>query len=761
MGMMMKKLLAMLAASLPLLLVGCGGGGSSNNGNAEAPGRTHFAVNNTLSTDIAKIEYVSDDNEILFSQSLSCVVNAKCDTYAVAGKPGNVMLYNKNGQLIAAYPLAEAPSALQFVTPSDHMTGVYIYQALIKQSGSTNQTLNTQLDAYFSNFPVSAGYVDIYESLGRYFKKEVIGKGVSYNDFLTQTNASLTSGQVLASTYVFALYDVSSILAYVKNQFRFQLISSAQASAACTAAGAFLPAATELLDFFPGVGTVISGVLEASNSLIGEACDDTSDQLRSINEKLDQISADLKAQNQTLSSIADAISTQKVSVIYRQMITAKADLAKYLDTYVTLLGTKYPKLSDYVKAQGGLKKAYDGSTNFANLIKSGNAQGLQHYVGVLESIGDNDELNNLTLALRDYCKVMPTETGDLVQKRTQCNLWQIRYNTFVIATWANNEVILRDIVGTISQYATSEKTFVDANLVLPGTGSKTGIDWSTWDAQYLTPKMNAVYQPIAAGGPTSAAEHGMFRTSKDLNTVATNNWDIEGRLNSLGCYLEVWVPNDNYIHANCPNPNKRAERVKSVVQYAGNLADTDLVNIYGVLVPRNLRDYNYNGSGQMEWRTDDLSNDPVIYMHNVTNSRFKTEQIFIYGVNESANEWVVTTERIPTKTDGTSWNPNLTFERGVLKHTQSFRDNDRYLVRLTSWDDHMSYLFAIRFGYNNSNMNCLSANCSYPGLNTRVAFNKGVSSKPGPNDVWYLEDYLPLQPYRNTTYTINGQSQQR
>lgn len=750
----MKSYLVLGATALALMLSGCGGGSSNDNSAASTPERTHFVIKNSQSQDIAKITYVSDDNETIFDANFTCKVNEQCDYYAVVGKSGTVFLYNQSNVLLSAYPLAEAPTYIQFITPSDHMTGVYVYQSLVKKFALTNFTANEKLATFFSNFPGSDGVVNIYARLGQYFKKEVVGKGVGFNEFLQHTNASLTSGQVLRSDYVFALYDFNSILAYFKNFINVPLINSAHAisNGQCTALGAILPGAADAIQFIPIAGNIIAGVLTTSSSLVNEACDDTGDKLREINEKIDQISADLKAQNQTLSSIADAINKNSFRGVYDDLVNSKKELSKYLDLYTTLLGSKYTTLSEYVKDQGGLEKAYKQSPNFQNLVKGGSQQGLQHYVAELEKVGAVNQQKTLNEALEGYCKLLETETGDLVAKRTKCNLWQLRYKPFVLATWANNKVILRDIVSTISAYTNKEESFINNNLVLPGVGSRSDLNWSNWTTEYLlNDKMSKVTDQLALGQPTSVAEHGMFPISKDLNKVSRNNWDIEGRLKLLGCSVTSWLPSQDKIIASCKEPNLWATYYfNSEVYYK---EDDDLVNYAGVLVPRKLRDYTNSTTVSIlnpnpPSMPENLQNNLVL--KNARNVNFET--LTMFDTNDKSHYSWIANATIPT--------PPFEFHSGDLRFifTKDPQVNTMtsLFYRLTDKTSvpNMSYIFGNRFSSTPSAglsyMFCVSAGCEYQGH--RLGF------KDGPQNIWYGLHVPGLDPH-TVQWEINGQKQ--
>lgn len=576
--MAIKKLVSVMAVAVALLS-GCGGSSSDSS----STGSTRYVVNNTQSTNIATVAYVSDSNEELLRKSFDCPAQSKCDLWASADKPGTMLFYDKDGVLISSFIFAQKPTEIEFVKTTDGMMGLYVFDQLKNQYSIQAQTLSFRLNNFFANYESQDGLVDKYEELGIYYRIKVVKGGMKFSDFLSGLNARLLTGEVLPAGFATASNN-QPWYAFLQNIFGGKtFFSLAYAQEAATNCPAGLSTAFEFgsellgeLVPIPFLGTA----MEKAFDMATESCDGSNDQLANMEATLAQIQATLQGQGKALTAILNAVTDLAILDEFKQIDDSDAKLLSYVSNYMALVdGTTNKSLKDYVKSQGGFAKAYEND-NFKKLVSSNVNNGLAHYWTIYKQIGSNERKEILKTALDAKCKTgAETSTNDIVDLRMNCNLIALQYNTRIAGIYANHSLILKDIVDTIAHYHKTEPAFVAGNAyMLSATESR--------DNQYnniIKPHTYAVLEEIKKGFSGDGQRKGYYRTINGLDADA--GYAIEQRLSDLNCVVTKWLKTDEYIEVLCPDPSNVTQKYISRVYYK-KPTERDLVNFAGAIVPR-------------------------------------------------------------------------------------------------------------------------------------------------------------------------------
>lgn len=763
--MAIKKLLPVMAAAVALLS-GCGGSSSDTS----STGSTRYIVNNTQTTNISTVAYVSDSNEELLRKSFDCPAQTKCDLWASADKPGTMLFYDKDGVLISSFIFAQKPTEIEFVKTTNRMMGLYVFDLLKQTYAISPQTLSFRLNNFFANYESQDGLADKLEELGIYYQVKVVKNGMSLNSFLSELNTRLINGEVLPAGYSIAS-NLQPWYAFLQKYLGLELFSNAYAQEVVPNCPAGLTTAfdigSEILGELVPI-PLLGSVMQKAFDMATESCDGSNDQLGNMEVALAEIQATLKLQKKSLTVILEALTDINVKNKFLEIDDLDTVLQGFVSKYVTLVdGVRYKSLQEFVKAQGGFEKAYSTSANFKGLVDSSQASGLPYYWETLKKVGSVARKDSIKTALDAKCsKGTETSANDIVATRMDCNLAALEYNTRVAGIVANHMLVLKDITQTIAYYAQTEQSFIDRNV------SKFDQSRDTWANQFdavIKPIAFAALDEVKKGFSGDAQFKGYYRTIAGLDASA--GYALEQRLKDLSCTVTKWYVSDPpYIEASCPDPEGTGELYISRVYYK---QDQDLVNFSGVLVPRDRLNKSYDRLTNLGFtqgyaysidlgisnagNTQELSYNLIMNLPNKTSSVFSLQQDYSSGLRFIANTagTVGRTANVEKAlgfdfdrvTSYTSSNAKL-YKVGVRYVDKSNKDApDKAYAWQVLLDGRLSFVHNYLYG----KMLCISSNCSINGYRLNFA--------DGPQNVWFgmvADGKSSTDSETSVYYEING-----
>lgn len=715
----MKKIYKLIAAvSVMLMLAACGGGGGSNQ---STEGKTQFQMTNVGAFDLARVDIVTEDGLIQSSRSIQCPASSDCSFKADMEAPGDLLFYDKNGTLVSAYILTEAPGSRAYVRTSRRMMGIYVFDQLRKRHPESADLLSAKLALFFQNYDSPDQLPDDFQELGMYYQYRMVGTGLNTEDFYSNLHARLENAEILEKNLYAANIPllINSLFASIPE---FTMVNSAYAAGEGKCPAGFTAAmtiASGIGDFMIGDGFI--PVFGIANELVKDACDDTSEKLDKIQDSINQLYAQLQKTDAKIDQLIDFVSEVEAKNILRQMKLDQATLRNsYVNKYIELVNTTSNKtLKDFVKNQGGLEKAVNRNANLKTVLELGD-----QWTKLNTGIGDADKTTFVN-ALQNMCAGSSDAGGrDLLKNRTKCNLLINYYKMIVTSTHGSYISILKDVTETIQAYQSSEGTWIAGNLSKPGNEIK-----SSWADQYtyvLKPALQANLKKIEGGFSTSS-EQGFYKLTEGLSTNLLENLvRVDCKNDSNKAYLTEWVKNGDksYITVRCKNQGK----LYASRYYYEKDTTSQVTNMMGVVIPNSspttakshdirnygtlfIRDDMPTYTGSIPWGTVVVENQGSSKLPQ-TSSGYSNYKAYSITIN-------------PFGSGGVPESMTVRYTKPLANGTESLS----YVWKVNYWKKS----FNLDTYSMEASMQCLSNACDYSGDGYRVTFK----NYDGPDSIWH------------------------
>lgn len=295
------------AVLFSIYLVGCGGGGSNNaTFQGSSDGNTKLQVANNLGQSIASATVIAlKANDTLYNGQFTCAVNQNCTLGITTNAAGyEIKFFNAEGDLIGAWITEDAQSGYVQVNASISNLGAYVARQLtVLNNGDATSTLNSTSN--YLTVAKQTTYFNMFEELGQLHNQFTAPGGQqSSADFHSQLygNVKNTTAQYSGSS------SSMSVMSALKPMFLAAVAPTTTPLPAPNCTGAATPYVQKLsgvVSLFssnipiPGIGVFAS----ALNKILGDGCDNTNNQLKSVLSQLNNIGTELSDMKNTLSSL--------------------------------------------------------------------------------------------------------------------------------------------------------------------------------------------------------------------------------------------------------------------------------------------------------------------------------------------------------------------------------------------------------------------------------------------------------------------------
>lgn len=579
----MKKFSQLLTSLvIGLLLVGCGGGGSNA---PQGQGRTSFEVDNNSPYAVASVQILNNAGEKISSQNFECAAQQTCELNATMSEPGTLLFSDKNGTIMGAYILTEAPNEYQFVRTSRYMLGLYAFTELRKRYPENLDTLLIKLDTFFTNYDSPDHLPDNFQELGMYYRYKMLGTGLNIDDFYKDLHTRLDNNEQLGpNLYMATASAISSTLAGLNSAPWVSLAHASDAPTCPDGLQTGLAIVGEMGgSWIPGLSAVVSVVNTGCDELSSNAIDKS---LKNIQDKLNELSASMENTSQKVDVLIDLLGNSIAENAIEKLRNYQTELNSYISAYSTVI-KGYGSFKDYM-ASTGLRVAL--SKNDSNLDK---VRDLSAQWALLQKMRDVNKtiFNKALVALCDTSTT--SSTADLVKNRASCNMMIGYFKAITVTSHVRYLKIFKDVTDTLQLYMAKDSELIKQKFTAPLT---TGMP-DSWTEEY-----DQKYKPTLTGGlqrvasdfaPSSVAtSNGFYKMYGGLPDALVNN--LKNLM--LGCStvngdgttipnIISWVSNgqeDSYIAVNC------TMNFKTWTSRYYYLKDGDeVLNMMGVLVSAN------------------------------------------------------------------------------------------------------------------------------------------------------------------------------
>ncbi len=593
-----KNLVLAVAVGISAIgLVGCGDGGSGSFGvggtGAAVNAQVTFKVDNTSGYDIKTVQIVDKAGQQLLKSDFSCAKDASCSFLAPMNQAGALKFYDKQGALVGAYVLAQAPKPNQIVKPSAYMLGMYIFGELQNRYPEAPAQLVEKMNNLFSNYQSSDGIPDKYQELGEYYRYSVVGKNLSNDDFIKTLHQKLEDGKALPAN----LFQVKKPAVKSMGRMALQSGPSVQSGgeggcpSGVSALATIAQAASNFAgSIYPGIG-FIGGIIEAG---CGMATPEDK-RLDEIQAKLDEMAATLTANGLALDKLTEYAASEGANNVLKDTVNKVSAANRNIDYYENLI-QGHGSFKAFVDANGSFEKAWKKYP----VLMEGLFKKFSEDWSALTLVGQPTDKSSLTRAFGLLCDGHESANVDIVKNRNVCNGYILNYQSLVLGTYLKHMSMLKDISTTLDQHYEKEKDFIKGNVVMPSPVKST---WADSYTSVMLPKLQAGLDGVAsgfapdniglvdskgayfdhyAGLPTQLLDQ--FQTG-GLKTTCTQGSNI-GRQSKPLPNITSWVNNgkDSLITVVCKDDQTSNKRYTSNYYLDdGN----DVVNLLGVLVGKN------------------------------------------------------------------------------------------------------------------------------------------------------------------------------
>ncbi len=736
-----RLVLAVVVGISAIGLVGCGDGGSGMFGvggtGAAINAQVTFKVDNTSGYDIKTVQIVDKTGQQLLKSDFSCAKDASCNFQAPMNQAGALKFYDKQGALVGAYVLAQAPKQTQIVKPSAYMLGMYVFSELQSRYPEAPALLTDKVNQLFTNYQSSDGKADKYQELGQYYRVSAVGSKQSNDEFLKDLHQKLEEGKPLPAD----LYQLKA--PSVKSTGRMALKSAPSVQSGgeggcpsgLSALATIAQAASNFAgSIYPGIG-FIGGIVEAG---CGMATPEDK-RLDEIQAKLDEMAATLTANGLALDKLTEYAASEGANNVLKDTVNKVSAANRNIDYYENLI-QGHGSFKAFVDANGSFEKAWKKYP----VLMEGLFKKFSEDWSALTLVGQPTDKSSLTRAFGLLCDGHDSPNVDIVKNRKVCNGYILNYQSLVLGTYLKHMSMLKDITATLNENYEKEKTFIKGNVVMPSPVKAT---WADSYTSVMLPKLQAglngvadsfapdnisivdskgAYFNLYAGLPTQLMDQ--FQTD-GLKSTCTQGSPI-GRQSKPVPNITKWVNNgeNSFITVVC------REAIGSSNKFTSNyyLSDgNDVVNLMGVLIGKNAKTSTTETVGSTQGAETLRVRVPVAWPVFTTNADFK-------DLPSVVSPGVAPGSRIVSEGKKDAFNIYMTnysgYERSGANISKLYA---RYTAKAKNGQPALSYIFALYFwrGTLSSlrySQGCLGKNCTS---------GDGVSYKDGPNIKFWMTDF--------------------
>lgn len=564
-------------------------------------GQILFNVNNQSSAAISRVVVVNNKDKQLYSGKFNCKVDQRCDlNLGKVAWQDTVYLkfYDAKNNLASAYQLLDKPSATNYIMINDEWLGVYVFNRLKQTSGKSAIKLSEQLSSFFKNYSSPDKTPDFFEELGLYFIAQNGGANENkfYKDFI----------KVISQTKTLSGGNVAKSGAPVARSLKAQAATPKSACDNSEKAQSVFSYMSSVISLIPIAGGPVSAMFSIGSQILSDACPSPTEiKLAEISNQVSLLDSKIEAIGYKVDELASKLNITAANEAVKKLSdNYRAGINKYVNDYASF--TKDQSISSYVKANGGLKKAWASSANVKDLVNNPTDQ-LSKFEGLLS----NQDINDLKKSLDAWCSKDPANiTGDVIANRIQCNIIINKVVTTITLSSLQFKPMLKDEINTIVDAKKSgaiDDAWLKANIasdfiyLADGASKNTPIPWEQAAAKvdeiidkkvkYLSDTLlgannDQLYVPL--DGFPDDLKKGMIAADCSSSVTVTDPLTQVTTTNVMPAVLEWYArtsDNKPYIVTQCKNGN---ELVKSKYYYQKRGAtevDGKVVNVMGVLVP--------------------------------------------------------------------------------------------------------------------------------------------------------------------------------
>jgi hypothetical protein len=690
----------------------------------------------------ARVDIEDNNGNIQSSTPIYCPAQSGCSFKANMPAAGSLLFYDKNNTMVNAYILVDPPSDVAFVTTSKDMLGIYLLSAYNNSTPDIDILVDgVRLLNFFQNYANTGLDSDIPNDLGPYYQSQVIGTGLSYQDFISNLNTQLQNGAVLAPN-LFTKNDLSlfdQLLAFFKNTPMIQSAYANDWNPICSSA---FQQAKQIAGALP-IGNLVAApwgsIINLGLPIIESTCkkpDGTTGTIQALSDKLDQLQASWNTSNGKLEALLNISANNTTNSSLSTMKEKINSLKDYVNLYqFILIGNgnakqpQYANLKDFVTKNGGsIEAAYSNNVKFKTLLDDLNSNYWKSYRTL---IGQNK--GDFATALQAICVADnngKTSTQDMVQQRIACNGRIALWKNYITAASGQASSLLPDLFAMLDAANPADKEFIRSKtqlIYLDGQNSS-----SSWMDNYNNYAVTRVINPALesaitgfanSNAPQNDPNSGFFLMTDGLPT------DLITNLKSLKCTN----PEDGsvaimqaFLNGNNTNP------VSSIVVFCPNGNGTNLSaskyyylkdgnnirNVLGVVVPAT-EPQNRNSSKGIDPTRGSMQNTLTIYQsQNIIAAAFanKTTPITLDFKNGQA--------QINFPTAGDNFAPNSLY----LNYTDSSNLKLSWVWTLRADNGQTGGLNFQR--YKTFIIDCLSSTCGLGASDNAIGFGRAGGPDP-------------------------------
>ena len=407
-------------------------------------------VNNTGST-IDRIDIVSKSGAVVFKSNtgIACLNNRNCNVDInglLTSKDMLAKFYNSKNQLISMAQLKDNQNQLTYMTVyvDSIIFGTNLFKHLVTYENSTPVAVFGQLTRYFKHSKNSHNN-DLFQDLGNYYAQELKNGHITGEEtFYRKLSTSFASHQ--------------TVVAPISQASMPKLMATSGCdNATGTAVFNFLTPFSHL----PVGGAAIGLIVGEASAIFNVACpagsSDTLGALSQINEKLDQISAEVNALGTDIAALRNLMMTQNEDV---QGISIAEAISKEMDYNNSvsnfLLGVNESSIFNFVVESGGIDKVDKNKVSVLLGEGKGLANTLSAQNNSIRNLTSPAVLKQWTDILHSKCADYTTITdakgnkADIIAATDICNLQAIQIGFQLAALSQQARLRMLDIVQAIN-----------------------------------------------------------------------------------------------------------------------------------------------------------------------------------------------------------------------------------------------------------------------------------------------------------------------
>lgn len=580
-------------------------------------------VVHALQSPFASAEALDSSGKSLAKTSFDCAPGQTCQLTLpkdVLTQTTALRFRDGSGRLVGAYPRANLANTGYSITADAGMMGVELFSRLVAQGRYTPATLVHLADQHIYREVPAGARPSLFEDLQAHYQRALVDPAINeqkYIDAVLKAVDEYSNGKTAAST--------SSPSAAQPKARALAATTAGAVTQACPDGFTALNTMAGLTSLVTGaLGTPFSLVVGTVSGMIGGVCNQATlvgaltqvmDQLNSIQATVDAMDAKLSSLGVRVDQIADQVAFNNVLTQYSAFNKDLRAVNTYVNTYKSLLQSNntsatgyttpaYADLSAYVSAlPGGLNKDTLASyPALKDLLVDWN-MAVDNYTSLVEAT----RALAIKTSLQDLCNTPANIAGDVLMRRTQCNVFSLQLIAQSAVSLSQLVIVLRDALTVIdAQFAGAANNkellaWLSANLV---NKKYPTLSWANTRQQVLSDLLTGLNTMT---GHLRAAQ---IETTSGLPVELMGNMVLAGCDKSLSgqsvAAVESWIVKEAtglpaspsaYITTQCKGRND--ELVYSRFHYTTDVGpNKEVLNMLGVLIKPNPQSSDWTPGGR-------------------------------------------------------------------------------------------------------------------------------------------------------------------